>query len=360
MRAQNCREWGQEQAMKLQDFDFELPEAQIALRPMVPRGAAKLLVQDGDRRIHATVADLPDFLRAGDRLVFNDTRVLPARLEGQRMRGLVSARVEITLTEDQGEGTWRALARPARKLKAGDHVTFGGGLSCEVTDNPKAGQVTLRFDRSGPDFMEALAQAGVMPLPPYIASKRAADAQDLDDYQPIFARNDGAIAAPTASLHFDHALVAALDAAGIARSFVTLHVGIGTFLPVKVDNIADHVMHAEWGEVTAATAHDLNRTREEGGRIIAVGTTALRLLETAADETGRIRPYRDQTDIFITPGYRFRAVDGLITNFHLPQSTLLMLVAALVGMDRMKDIYADAIALDYRFFSYGDASLLIP
>lgn len=360
MRAQDCRDWGEEQAMKLQDFDFELPETQIALRPMVPRGAAKLLVQDGPERHHVTVADLPGFLRPGDRLVFNDTKVLPARLDGQRARGDVTARVEITLTDDQGGGLWRALARPARKLKVGDRVTFAGGLSCRVVSDPDAGQVALEFDRSGPAFMEALAVAGVMPLPPYIASRRAADAQDLDDYQPIFARNDGAIAAPTASLHFDQALVAALDAAGIARSFVTLHVGIGTFLPVKVDNIADHVMHAEWGEVPEATAQALNRTRAGGGRVIAVGTTALRLLETAVDDRGQVQPYRDQTDIFITPGHRFRAVDGLITNFHLPQSTLLMLVAALMGMDRMRDIYADAIARDYRFFSYGDASLLIP
>lgn len=346
--------------MKLTDFDFDLPEDRIALRPMMPRGAAKLLVQDGAARHHVQVADLPKFLRDGDLLIFNDTKVLPARLEGLRHRGDITAKVEITLIKEDAPGAWMALARPARKLKAGDRIAFPGGLSAQVSRDPEAGQVPLAFDRTGAAFMEALAEAGVMPLPPYIASKRAADAQDAQDYQPIFARHDGAIAAPTASLHFDRALLDAVAAAGVGHAFVTLHVGIGTFLPVKVDHIADHVMHAEWGEVSAATAAQINETRAKGGRIIAVGTTALRLLETAVDEGGHVQPYRDQTDIFITPGYRFKAIDGLITNFHLPQSTLLMLVAALIGMERMRDIYADAIAREYRFFSYGDGSLLIP
>ncbi len=346
--------------MKLQDFDFELSDDRIALRPMTPRGAAKLLVQDGDTRHHVTVADLPDFLKAGDLLVFNDTKVIPARLAGTRTRGEVSAKVELTLTEDHQSGVWSAMARPSRKLKSGDRVDFAGGLSCLVLADPAQGMVRVDFALDGPAFMEALSQAGVMPLPPYIASKRSADAQDLTDYQPIFASKEGAIAAPTASLHFDDTLLNALKTKGVLSTFVTLHVGIGTFLPVKVDNISDHKMHGEWGEVTDATARTIAGVRANGGRVIAVGTTALRLLEASAMATGAVAAFADQTDIFITPGYEFRAVDGLVTNFHLPQSTLLMLVSALIGFERMHDLYADAIARDYRFFSYGDASLLIP
>lgn len=346
--------------LTLDDFDFELPEDRIALRPMRPRGDAKLLVQDGDERRHVHVRDLPNFLRPGDLLVFNDTKVLPVRLAGTRHRGEVSANVELTLTKDLGEGHWQALARPARKLRAGDRVEFEGGLFADIEADPENGQVDVVFPLSGAAFLEALAVAGVMPLPPYIAAKRPADAADNEDYQPVFARNEGAIAAPTASLHFDDGLIETLAARGVRHTFLTLHVGIGTFLPVKVDRIDDHQMHAEWGEIPDATADKIAATRAAGGRVIAVGTTALRLLESASDEAGNVRPYCAETDIFITPGYRFKAVDGLLTNFHLPRSTLMMLVAAMVGLDRTRDIYADAIARHYRFFSYGDASLLIP
>jgi len=344
--------------VRLSDFDYTLPEELIALYPADPRSSARLLVaENGETRL-AHVADLPAALRDGDVLVFNDTRVIPARLYGQRIRGDVSAKVEITLIADQGDEIWRAMAKPARKLSPGDHVAFGPHLNAEVISREGA-EAQLRFSHDQTDFMTALAKAGVMPLPPYIAARRPPEAQDHDSYQSVFAARDGAIAAPTASLHFDAALVAALDAAGITRETVTLHVGIGTFLPVTVDDISDHQMHAEWGEIDAATAARLNAAKEEGRRVIAVGTTALRLLETAA-ASGRIGEWSGETDIFITPGYEFRAIDGLMTNFHLPQSTLLMLVSALMGMERMKDIYQLAIKEQMRFFSYGDASLLIP
>ena len=346
--------------MKLQDFDFDLPEDRIALRPVRPRGAARLLVQDGPDRHHVHVVDLPRFLRDGDLLVFNDTKVIPARLSGERHRDALIAKVELTLTQDLGGGTWRALARPARKLRADDRVVFGDGLAGRVLHAPVDGQVDVAFDLEGAVFMAALAEAGVMPLPPYIASKRPADERDTADYQPVFATREGAIAAPTASLHFDDGLLGAVKARGVDTCFVTLHVGIGTFLPVKVDNIDAHVMHAEWGEVRADVAKRIAATKAAGGRVIAVGTTALRLLESAVNARGDITAFAGETDIFITPGYRFRVVDGLMTNFHLPQSTLLMLVAGLIGFETMKSIYADATAREYRFFSYGDASLLLP
>ncbi|KPP84818.1 MAG: S-adenosylmethionine:tRNA ribosyltransferase-isomerase QueA [Rhodobacteraceae bacterium HLUCCA08] len=345
--------------MKLSDFDFDLPEDLIAVRPARPRSSARLLVAEGAARRDLHVRDLPGVLRPGDRLVLNDTRVIPARLSGARRRGDAVARVEVTLLEPRADGSWAALLKPLRKVQPGEAIVFSDDLSA-VLEGVEDGQGRLRFDRVGEDFDAALEAAGQMPLPPYIAARRPADAADRDDYQTIWAREAGAVAAPTASLHFDDALLAALDGAGIAFSHVTLHVGAGTFLPVKVDDISDHRMHAEWGRVTARAADEMNATRAAGGRIIPVGTTALRLIESAAGPDGRMVPWEGRTDIFITPGYRFRITDGLMTNFHLPKSTLLMLVSALMGLDRMKALYAHAIADRYRFFSYGDASLLIP
>ena len=343
--------------MRLSDFDFDLPEALIALRPAEPRSSARLLVQDGATRHHATMIDLPEYLKPGDHLVFNDTKVIPARLDGVRVRGEIEARVELTLVAETGRGTWRALARPARKMVPGDALRFGA-LRAEVVarEGPEA---EVRFDAEGPAFWEALDREGAMPLPPYIAAKRAPDARDREAYQSLLAERPGAIAAPTASLHFDDALFAALRAKGIGWTTVTLHVGPGTFLPVQVENVADHRMHAEWGEVTEEAALAINQAGE-AGRIIPVGTTALRLLESATGPDGKLRAFRGETDIFITPGYRFRITEGLITNFHLPKSTLMMLVSALMGRDRMGEIYADAIEREYRFFSYGDGSLLLP
>ena len=350
-------------AMKLSDFDFDLPEDLIATRPMRPRPAARLLLAQGDALQDRHVADLPDILRAGDLLVINTTRVIPARLTGMRRRqtpqGAVEARVEITLTEPCPDGTWRALAKPLRKLAQGEEIRFTDDLSAEVVTRDDA-DVVLRFNLTGDAFDAALDAAGQMPLPPYIAARRAADAQDREDYQTVFARTPGAVAAPTASLHFDDALMAALRARGVRFAEVTLHVGAGTFLPVKVDDIRDHRMHAEWGQIDAGAAQAIAETRAQGGRVIAVGTTALRLIETAATARGQIAPWTGKTDIFITPGYAFRITDGLMTNFHLPKSTLMMLVAALMGQDRIRRIYAHAIAERYRFFSYGDASLLLP
>jgi S-adenosylmethionine:tRNA ribosyltransferase-isomerase len=346
--------------MRLDDFDFDLPDRLIAVRPVRPRPAARLLVAEGDRITDAHVRDLAGFLRPGDRLVFNDTRVIPARLEGLRERpGAEGARVEVTLMEARPEGGWEAMAKPLKKLRPGDRISFGAGLSAEVAAR-SADRVTLAFDRAGEEFDAALATAGAMPLPPYIAARRAPDAQDAEDYQTIFARRPGAVAAPTASLHFDEGLMQALAARGIVWSTVTLHVGAGTFLPVKVEDVTTHRMHAEWGEITPEAAAEINATRAAGGRIVPVGTTALRLLESAADAEGRLVPWSGETDIFIYPGYRFRIVDALMTNFHLPKSTLMMLVSALMGQERIRDIYAHAVAAEYRFFSYGDASLLVP
>ncbi len=350
--------------MKLSDFDFDLPEALIATRPARPRPSARLLVAEGEGGItDARVHDLGRFLRPGDRLILNNTRVIPARLSGLRRRdgaqGVTQARIEVTLLDATPEGDWRAMIKPLKKLRPGEVVTFDAGLEATLigTDD---GQGVLRFNLQGEDFDAALNQAGAMPLPPYIASRRAADAQDREDYQTVFAKETGAVAAPTASLHFDDALLAELAAQGIAFTEVTLHVGAGTFLPVKVEDVTTHRMHAEWGEVSEAAARDIAATKDAGGRVIPVGTTALRLIESAAQETGRIAPWSGETDIFIYPGYRFRVTDALMTNFHLPKSTLMMLVSALMGQDRIRQIYDHAVRSEYRFFSYGDSSLLVP
>ena len=344
--------------MKLEDFDFHLPDALIATRPARPRTAARLLLAEGDRISDQRVSDLIDILRPGDRLVLNNTRVLPARLFGTRQRGDAVAKVEITLLEPRALG-WRALAKPLRKVQPGEVIRFSDRLSATVAAKSEA-DLTLVFDLTGADFDAALAEAGVMPLPPYIAAKRAADDQDRTDYQTVFARHAGAVAAPTASLHFDEPLLRALAAKGVEFTEVTLHVGAGTFLPVKVEDVTTHRMHAEWGRVTAAAAEEINATKRAGGRVIPVGTTALRLIESAADENGILHAYEAETDIFIYPGYRFRVTDALMTNFHLPKSTLMMLVSALMGKQRIDAIYSHAIQQGYRFFSYGDSSLLIP
>jgi S-adenosylmethionine:tRNA ribosyltransferase-isomerase len=349
----------------LDDFDFDLPEDLIATRPVRPRSAARLLVADGvDQITDAHVGDLPSFLRPGDRMVLNDTKVLPVRLTGLRTRptdsGSGEARIEVTLLEPAANGTWSALVKPLRKLQVGETVVFGEDLSARLVARDEGGTAQLALNLEGDALETALVATGAMPLPPYIAARRAPDAQDLTDYQSVFARRTGAVAAPTASLHFDEALLAQIAARGVAFSHVTLHVGAGTFLPVKVDDPRHHKMHAEWGEITPTAASEIEATRAAGGRIIAVGTTALRLLETAARATGRVEPMADPTDIFIYPGFEFRAVDALMTNFHLPKSTLMMLVAALMGAERMQAVYAHAIAERYRFFSYGDASLLVP
>lgn len=348
--------------MKLSDFDFHLPEELIATRPARPRSAARLLVAEGAAIRDRRVTDLVDELRPGDRLVLNNTKVIPARLTGERWRdsgqGRVSARIEVTLLEPTPAGDWRALAKPLRKVAAGEVIRFSDTLSAAAVGKSET-ELVLRFNLGGDDFDAALAAAGQMPLPPYIAAKRAPDAQDLDDYQTVFAWHSGAVAAPTASLHFDAPLLEALRARGVQFTEVTLHVGAGTFLPVKVEDVTTHRMHAEWGEVTAAAADAINATKAAGGRVIPVGTTALRLLESAARD-GQLHPWRGTTDIFIYPGFRFQIADALMTNFHLPKSTLLMLVSALMGRDRMLKVYDHAIRQGYRFFSYGDASLLVP
>jgi S-adenosylmethionine:tRNA ribosyltransferase-isomerase len=340
--------------MKVDLFDFDLPKSRIALRPASPRDTARLLVVRDGVMQDRTVRDLPDFLEPGDVMVFNDTRVIPARLVGRKGEG----KVEVTLHLRETERRWRAFAKPAKKLVPGVTITFEGALTATVAANGEAGEVTLDFEAGDVPFAEALAEAGVMPLPPYIASQRPPDDQDLADYQTVYAKRDGAVAAPTAGLHFTDRLLDAIDARGIGRAKVTLHVGAGTFLPVKVDDTADHKMHSEWGEITPDTAEALNAARAAGGRIVAVGTTAMRLLESAADEDGRIHPFADTTDIFITPGYRFKAVDILMTNFHLPRSTLFMLVSAFAGLETMRKAYDHAIKDGYRFYSYGDSSLL--
>lgn len=345
--------------MKLSDFDFDLPERLIATRPARPRSSSRMLVATPRLLTDAHAIDLPSFLRPGDRLVLNDTRVIPARLSGLRPRGGTQARIEVTLLEPQPDGAWSALLKPLKKVRDGEKIVFGAGLTATVESRAE-GTGLLRFNLIGDDFDAALSEAGAMPLPPYIEGRRGADERDKEDYQTVWARATGAVAAPTASLHFDDALLAALDRRGITRSFVTLHVGAGTFLPVKVDDISQHKMHAERGEITAAAADEINWTRSEGGRIIPVGTTAMRLLETAAAPDGTLTVWQGATDIFITPGYKFKACDCLMTNFHLPKSTLMMLVSAFLGSERIRDVYAHAIAQEYRFFSYGDASLLMP
>jgi S-adenosylmethionine:tRNA ribosyltransferase-isomerase len=355
--------------MRTDLFDFDLPEERIALHPASPRDAARMLmVPAGEAAFEDRgVRDLPALLREGDALVFNDTRVIPAALEGVRRRGELAANIAVTLIERHGDNRWLALARPAKRLQEGDRLHFGhdgemclmGALDATVAARGEAGEVEIAFDLSGPDLDAAIAAVGKMPLPPYIAGRRAVEAADRDDYQTGYAANDGAVAAPTAGLHFTSELMAALDKRGISRHFVTLHVGAGTFLPVKAEDTADHKMHAESGEVSAEVATALNAVRARGGRIVAVGTTSLRLLETAS-RAGEIQPFSGATDIFITPGYHFHAVDVLMTNFHLPRSTLFMLVAAFAGLDRMREAYAHAIRSGYRFYSYGDASLLFP
>ncbi len=342
--------------MNVDLFDFELPPERIALRPAVPRDAARMLVLDGDATHDRVVGDLPASLRRGDMLVFNDTRVIPAQLEGRRGDATIGA----TLHKREGPRRWRAFVRNARRLRDGDVIDFGAGVSAIAGDRGDDGSLALDF--AGDEPVELLLErAGRMPLPPYIASKRGgADARDAEDYQTLFAREAGAVAAPTAALHFTPGLLDALDAAGIGHAMLTLHVGAGTFLPVKADDTDDHRMHAEWGRIDAATADRLNATRAAGSRVVAVGTTSLRLIESACDVDGTIRPFEGDTAIFITPGYRFRGIDGLMTNFHLPRSTLFMLVSALMGRERMQAAYAHAIAGGYRFYSYGDASLLLP
>lgn len=345
--------------MKVDLFDFDLPQERIALRPVRPRDAARMLVVRGleapfeDRGVR----DLPQLLRAGDVLVFNDTRVIPAQLEGRRAEG--EAKIGATLHKRIDLRRWQAFIRNAKKVKIGDQLMFGGGVTALAEERHEDGSLTLFFE--GEEPVEVLLdRAGTMPLPPYIASKRGVDAQDLEDYQTMFAAEKGAVAAPTASLHFTPRLIDALDAAGIGRAMLTLHVGAGTFLPVKADDTDDHQMHAEFGRISQETADQLNAARAAGGRIIAVGTTSLRLLESAVDGDGMIQPFAGDTAIFITPGYRLKAVDGLMTNFHLPKSTLMMLVSALMGRERMMAAYAHAIAHEYRFYSYGDSSLLLP
>lgn len=346
--------------MKVSDFDFELPEERIALRPVEPRDAARMLVVDGKGLVDNDISDLPGWLRSGDVLVFNDTRVISGRLRGIRSaderRG--EASIEVTLHLREGPDTWRAFVRPAKRLKAGDEVKFSAALSAEVAHKGGAGEITFKFNKSAELLDLDIEELGTMPLPPYIAGKRKPDAQDRSDYQTIYADEPGAVAAPTAGLHFTEELLIALDAARVSRVTVTLHVGAGTFLPVKVDDTDDHKMHAEVGVITDEAAAAINTARGSGGRVIAVGTTSLRLLESAADEDGTVHPFARETDIFITPGYQFRAVDGLLTNFHLPRSTLFMLVSAFSGVDVMKCAYAYAIESGYRFYSYGDACLL--
>ena len=343
--------------MRLTDFDFDLPEDLIATRPAQPRPSARLLLAQGDQIADHHVFDLVDILQAGDRLVLNNTRVIPARLFGTRRRGDAVAKVEITLLEPKSLG-WRALVKPLRKVHLGEVIRFDDALSAQVIAKSDT-DLTLDFNLIGDDFDAALARAGQMPLPPYIAAKRPADDQDKSDYQTVFARHTGAVAAPTASLHFDQDLLARLVAKGVLFTEVTLHVGAGTFLPVKVEDVTTHKMHAEWGEVTQSAADAINATKATGGRVIPVGTTALRLIESAAKD-GRLQAWTGTTDIFIYPGFQFQMTDALMTNFHLPKSTLLMLVSALMGKSRMDRVYQHALAQRYRFFSYGDASLLIP
>lgn len=348
--------------MKLSDFDFDLPDDRIATRPAVPRSSARLLVAQGDDLRDARVSDLPEWLRPGDRLVLNDTRVIPARLSGRRHRsgpqGETAARIEVTLLEPRADGCWGALLKPLKKVRIGEEIVFGAGLVATL-ETIAEGQGHLRFNCTGEDFDAALAQAGAMPLPPYIAAKRPADDQDKTDYQTVWARNSGAVAAPTASLHFDEPLLRRLAEMGVTFTYVTLHVGAGTFLPVKVEDVTTHKMHAEWGRVSPQAAQEIADTKAAGGRVVPVGTTALRLIESAA-RSGSIAPWEGETDIFIYPGFTFHVTDALMTNFHLPKSTLFMLVSALMGQDRVRRIYDHAVRDGYRFFSYGDASLLIP
>lgn len=360
--------------MRLSDFDFDLPEDRIALRPAEPRDAARLLVvRPGQDLADHVVRELPDFLRPGDAMVFNDTRVIPARLAGLRDGRTTGGAdgtpvaVEATLHRRVAPDRWSAFMRPGKRLKVGDRVAFGARddracvadrLDATVIEKHDGGEVVLAFDLSGPDLDIGIARHGDMPLPPYIAAKRGEDERDRADYQTVYAREDGSVAAPTAGLHFTPELLEALKAKGVSTHFVTLHVGAGTFLPVKTDDVSEHKMHAEYGQVTGKVADALNAVRAAGGRIVCVGTTSLRLLESATGEDGVVRPFADETAIFITPGYRFRAADVLMTNFHLPKSTLFMLVSAFAGRETMRAAYEHAISTGYRFYSYGDGSLL--
>jgi S-adenosylmethionine:tRNA ribosyltransferase-isomerase len=344
--------------VETEQFDFDLPRRFIAQHPVEPRDAAKLLLVDEefqDRQVH----ELAELLRPGDLLVTNNTLVIPARLTGRRLNAAGGdAKVEVTLHRCQGPGVWRAFAKPARKLKPGDQIRFAEDFSCRVSDKGLAGEVTLEFSEGPDDLLQALERYGAMPLPPYIQRGESGDPADRRDYQTVFARNPGAVAAPTASLHFTEDLLARLAARGIGRAEVTLHVGAGTYLPVKTERIEDHAMHLEWGRIDQASADEINRARAQGGRIIAAGTTSLRLLETAANDSGEVQAFSGDTGIFITPGYRFKVTDRLLTNFHLPRSTLFILVAAFSGLQRMKAAYEHAKAGGYRFYSYGDACLL--
>ena len=359
--------------MKTADFDFDLPEDRIALRPAEPRDSARLLVVGpGGALEDRIVCDLPDFLRPGDALVFNDTRVIPARLSGVRQRPglegeILTVEVEATLHHRDAPDRWSAFMKPGKRIKGGDRIRFGahGDAACElgrldatVEAKGEDGLVVLRFDLSGPFLDEAIRDVGVMPLPPYIAARRPEDERDRTDYQTVFAEHDGSVAAPTAGLHFTPSLLDAVRTRGVSTHAVTLHVGAGTFLPVKAEEVSEHRMHSEWGEVSAETAEALNAVRAAGGRIVCVGTTSLRLLESAAGEDGVVHPFHGDTAIFIAPGYRFRAADVLMTNFHLPKSTLFMLVSAFAGLETMKAAYAHAVRTGYRFYSYGDGSLL--
>ena len=341
--------------MRVDLFDFDLPTDRIALRPARPRDSARMLLVDKGKLSDRMVLDLPDILRTGDVLVFNDTRVIPAQLEG--MRG--EARVGATLHKREGLREWWAFVRNAKRVRDGDVIEFGQGVKASAVSRDPEGAILLHFHGDEPVEL-LLERAGQMPLPPYIAGKRLTDEDDRSDYQTMFATESGAVAAPTAALHFTDRLLSALDERGVKREMLTLHVGAGTFLPVKADDTAQHKMHSEWGRIDEEIADRLNRARQSGGRLIAVGTTSLRLIESAADDDGRIHPFEGDTAIFITPGYRFKAVDGLMTNFHLPRSTLFMLVSALMGLDVMKSAYVHAIQQGYRFYSYGDSSLLLP
>ncbi|CAN5199612.1 tRNA preQ1(34) S-adenosylmethionine ribosyltransferase-isomerase QueA [soil metagenome] len=353
--------------MLLSDFDFDLPEDRIALRPAEPRDAARMLVVEGERLEDRIVRDLPGFLRPGDAVVFNDTRVIPARLSGTRERDGQLVRVEATLHRRLAPNRWTAFMKPGKRLKPGDVVRFGAAedracmlssLDARVVQKGEGGELTLDFDLAGIDLDLAIADRGAMPLPPYIAAKRAEDERDRADYQTVYAREDGSVAAPTAGLHFTPALMERLKAVGVGLHYVTLHVGAGTFLPVKTDDVSDHHMHAEYGEVTAETAAALNAVKAAGGRIVCVGTTSLRLLESAVDGKGVLHPFAAETAIFIKPGHVFRTADILMTNFHLPRSTLFMLVSAFAGLATMRAAYAHAVESGYRFYSYGDAGLL--
>lgn len=339
--------------MKVSEFDFDLPADRIAQHPIRPRDAARMLLVRDDVE-DSCIANLPDLLSPGDIIVFNDTRVIPARLTGRRG----AARVELTLHMQMVPDTWRAFARPARRLRVDDYIEFAPDFSATMTEKGEGGEVTVQFNRSGADLIAALERHGVMPLPPYIKRDPGGASDDRDDYQTIFAARDGAVAAPTAGLHFTPALLAALKSNGVECVTLTLHVGAGTFLPIKVDDTADHKMHVEWGEIKAEAAAAINAARAAGGKVLAVGTTALRLLESAAEDTGQVGPFSGETSLFITPGYRFRVCDRLLTNFHLPRSTLFMLVCAFAGTDRMKAAYRHAVDNEYRFYSYGDCCLL--